>query len=513
MFGIVSSTYTKPANNIIKTKVAILGGGMAGITAAKTLANELNITDFLVIEARHELGGRVQNVLIDNKYSVEIGANWIQGLGTNPIWALAQKYDVKNIYSNWSDITYYDNKGWQGVGGPTEKAIERFDGPVFDAFSEMAEVNNASGLADTDMKSALRRVGWIGENPSEWAAEYLEFDWEQAEPPVYSSFYHFVQSYVSNFEDVGNSDNNFAVDPRGFKRIVSGQAKEVRDFDKKVKYNHTVKTIEYSGSGVKITTTEGVVIQAEYALCTFSAGVLQHNDVKFIPPFPDWKASAISQMHMATYTKIFARFPSIFWNSTQFTVYTDPIERGYYSVWQNIDVKGFLPGSKIFFATLTSDQAYRAEHQTDEQVKADFMRVLRSMYGRNIPNPTHFVVPRWTRNPLFRGTYSNWGAGVTVEQFDNVRAPLGSKNDNISSTKQPGGGDRLWFAGEHTSRKYFGFLQGAYYSGLAAAHHIADCIHNNCYESRRTVRIVEQIEEPPIEYPVIKMGQQKGRRW
>ena len=51
---------------------------MAGISAAKTLALDFNISDFLVVEARHEIGGRMQNVRFgkDKSYSVELGANW-----------------------------------------------------------------------------------------------------------------------------------------------------------------------------------------------------------------------------------------------------------------------------------------------------------------------------------------------------------------------------------------------------------------------------------------------------
>lgn len=64
-------------NKTLSTKVLILGGGLTGVTAARTLALELNVTDYLVVEARHELGGRLQNTDIGG-YNIEFGANWIQ---------------------------------------------------------------------------------------------------------------------------------------------------------------------------------------------------------------------------------------------------------------------------------------------------------------------------------------------------------------------------------------------------------------------------------------------------
>lgn len=61
-----------------KTKVLILGAGLTGVTAAKALALERNITDYLIVEALPEVGGRLKSTTIGG-YPVEIGANWIQG--------------------------------------------------------------------------------------------------------------------------------------------------------------------------------------------------------------------------------------------------------------------------------------------------------------------------------------------------------------------------------------------------------------------------------------------------
>lgn len=41
-------------------QVLILGGGVAGVIAARTL-QERGISDFIIVEARHELGGRLMS--------------------------------------------------------------------------------------------------------------------------------------------------------------------------------------------------------------------------------------------------------------------------------------------------------------------------------------------------------------------------------------------------------------------------------------------------------------------
>lgn len=78
-------------------KVLILGGGVTGIIAARTLHQE-GIKDFVIIEGRNELGGRLRDTPFGGK-NVELGANWVQGTQTddgpeNPILTLVKKHKV-----------------------------------------------------------------------------------------------------------------------------------------------------------------------------------------------------------------------------------------------------------------------------------------------------------------------------------------------------------------------------------------------------------------------------------
>ncbi|MCJ1411518.1 hypothetical protein MMC19_005608 [Ptychographa xylographoides] len=170
---------------------------------------------------------------------------------------------------------------------------------------------------------------------------------------------------------------------------------------------------------------------------------------------------------MATYTKIFLQFPAdkVFWNtSTQFFLYADPVERGYYPVFQSLDGPGFLPGSGILFVTVVSTQSYIVENQPDSVTKAQVLAVLRSMYGAsNVPEPTAFLYPKWSKIPWAFGSYSNWPPGTSVEMHQNLRANVG----------------RLWFAGEHTHAEYYGFLHGAWFEGQTVANTIAGCLKGN----------------------------------
>ncbi|KAG8914691.1 hypothetical protein FRC01_003962, partial [Tulasnella sp. 417] len=77
--------------------VLILGGGVAGVIAAQQL-HEAGINNFLIVEARDELGGRMHSYKLGN-HTVEVGCNWVQGTRTgngpiNPMYNLALKHKL-----------------------------------------------------------------------------------------------------------------------------------------------------------------------------------------------------------------------------------------------------------------------------------------------------------------------------------------------------------------------------------------------------------------------------------
>jgi polyamine oxidase len=298
-----------------KTTVVILGAGLTGITAAKALALERNITDFIIVEALPEVGGRLKSSSIGG-HPIEVGGNWIQGLGTNPIWALAQKYNVTNRFSNWSSIDYFDGNG-HDFDGKLEEAFARYEDEVMPKAEEISDLRQERGQIDLNFRAGLNLAKWNAKTPYEKTAEYFSFDWEYAEPPVQSSYIQNINSFTYNFEGFGDENNNFVYDKRGFRTIIQGQADEIPDFEDKILFNQTVTNIFYGENGVNVLTADGTLIEAEFALCTFSIGVLQNTDVVFEPELPDWKKDAIANFHMATYLKIFIQFPEQFWNETE----------------------------------------------------------------------------------------------------------------------------------------------------------------------------------------------------
>ena len=103
-----------------------------------------------------------------------------------------------------------------------------------------------------------------------------------------------------NVEQGGFSEQNlFSIDKRGIKYLVQAEASEFLK-PSQLRLQATVATVEYSDSAVSVTLINGTRLTAQYAICTYSIGVLQNDDVRFDPPLPEWKVEAIHSLTMVT---------------------------------------------------------------------------------------------------------------------------------------------------------------------------------------------------------------------
>lgn len=145
-------------------------------------------------------------------------------------------------------------------------------------------------------------------------------------------------------------------------------------------------------------------------------------------------------------------------------MYADSAERGRYTVWQNVNA--FINSTaNVIMVTAVDTFARRNEGLDDAVIQEEAMGVLRKMYGADVPEPLDIVVPRWHADPLFRGSYSNWPLGVLDEHHANLGQPV-VKGDAW-----------IHFAGEATSYEAFGYVNGAWESGISTANAIGQCIN------------------------------------
>lgn len=448
-------------------RVIIVGAGMSGLSAAKTLS-DAGINDFVILEATGRIGGRVKKTDFAG-LSVEMGANWVEGVGAtdqiNPVLPLANTLKLRKFRSDWSNISANIYRQQGGLYDKSE-AQAAFDmGEKLEAFVENVSLRlEAHKEKDISILAAQRLMNYVPSTPLEMAIDFSLYDFESAESPTITSLMTTVP--MPTFANFGD-DSYFVADPRGYESVVHHVAKQVLSTnskgvitDPRLKLNQVVTEIRYSPSGVIVKTESGTVYRGEYAIVSASVGVLQTKLIEFLPSLPMWKILAIYQFDMAIYTKIFLKFPKTFWptgNGTQFFLYAHE-QRGYYTYWQSFENE--YPGANVLMVTVTDDQSRRVEQQPDSDTKAEIMQVLRNMFGKNIPDATDILVPKWWSDRFYKGTYSNWPVGVDKYEYDQLRAPVGS----------------VYFTGEYTSQLYTGFLHGAYLSGIDSANMLIGCV-------------------------------------
>lgn len=122
----------------VKTEVLIGGVGYAGAKLGEILA-EADV-DFMMVEASDRIGGRMYNVPFgagDTKYSIEVGAQWIDGIDGSPNWDLAVESGLGGAFDEFG-FEVYDENGNRD-----------FFNEFFEEGSECLAVDTANTICDS----------------------------------------------------------------------------------------------------------------------------------------------------------------------------------------------------------------------------------------------------------------------------------------------------------------------------------------------------------------------------
>ena len=82
--------------------VVVIGGGAAGLSAARTLAE--GSASFVVLEARDRLGGRAHTVELPNGAPFDLGCAWLHSGDRNPLTQVAEElgFTVSRSVPAWA---------------------------------------------------------------------------------------------------------------------------------------------------------------------------------------------------------------------------------------------------------------------------------------------------------------------------------------------------------------------------------------------------------------------------
>ncbi len=439
----------------------VIGAGIAGLTAARDLA--LDGYEVLVLEARDRIGGRVHT---SPKLGVplDLGASWIHGVEHNPITRLAQRYRMETLRTNipsiapsrYQSIDLYDQNGKR----VSRKELIRISNLMADFIdfivSKQKEKNDHSLQFIEERFVAENKLSLDDKLIMSYVARtYLELE------------------YAGDSEELSLLEFNRGVKLAGHDRIFAQGYAELADYlaqDLKILLEHEVKQIDYSGEKIEVFTTKGVFHSA-YAIVTVSLGVLNSGNIVFYPHLPKAKRRAISQLKMGVLDKVYLKFDKAFWNPEKEIIgYINPDENSGWVEFMNFQK---LLNEPILLALSAGSPAIDIEQKTDKEIIQDVMKILRKIFGKEIPECQDALITRWYNDPYSYGSYTY----MPVNLKPLVRRTLALPVDN-----------KLFFAGEATTSYFPSTVHGAFLSGIRASYElmIADITEDSLYAERET---------------------------
>jgi monoamine oxidase len=419
--------------------VIVIGAGMSGLAAARTLHDAgVGVT---VLEARNRSGGRIWT---DRSLGmpIDLGAAWIHGAKKkNPMVQLAKQYGIETHLSDYDYMIGYD-----AVNGPIDEDDLWAGESVYDKLMKQANKRRKKQKTDAPLASvvdALRAEA----NESEATRRLMD----------YFMTAYLEHDYAATIGELSllnwDQDDEFGGDdhlPAGGYGAMVAQVEKGLD----VRYGQAVREVRYGDDTVTVETANGERHTANYVIVTVPLGVLKRDTIRFTPPLPDFKREAVDKLGMGLLNKVVLRFDKVFWDKeAHFLVYASE-NRGEWASWMSL-----LPvfGEPILLAFNSGDFGRKTESMPDDEVIAGAMSALRTMYGDNVPDPTGTVITRWASDPHSYGAYSYIPVGADGSHYDAMARPVAN---------------RLFFAGEATSKAYPGTVHGAYLTGIREAERI-----------------------------------------
>ena len=424
--------------------VIIIGAGISGLAAAEKL-HQKNY-NILILEARDRIGGRIWSVKPWGS-NLDLGASWIHGIDNNPlsklieqgtIKTLATSYNSEDLERKLNDMVLYNDKGKKIPQSEINASI-----PLLLNFSEfISNLTNKNISLNDAFELYTQKEHITGER-----FKILK--------------YQVISSYVYEF---ANDLENLAIDlekpyanskvsgeqvifPEGYIQLANLLAQKIP-----IKLNQVVTKINYTTPLIEIE-TQNHKYYARAVIITLPVSVLNAKKISFNPSLPVEKTTALSQIKMGSYDKIFLYFNQIFWDKDSEWIGLIQSDPAKYPV---LDIMNYYKISKhpILLVFNAGKQAEQFEQLSDQHIINNIMQELRIMYGKDIPPPTAYVITRWHNDPYSLGSYSYLAPGVSVNNYKLLGKPVNN---------------RLFFAGEATSLTDPATVHGAYSSGIRAA--------------------------------------------
>jgi monoamine oxidase len=437
-------------------KIAIIGGGLAGLSAAYTLRKHGLIAQ--IYEANNRIGGRIftaKNYLAQG-LTTEFGGEFIDSSHTEMI-AFAKEFglELKDRVEPPLIKRAYFFGGKLRTEQEVIEAIKPFldqirnDAKSLPASFDYENPGTAAQLDSISLAEYFERLkisGWIKDLLE--AAYVTEFGLELSEQSALN-FITMIGTDISNgFDIFGSSDERYVISG-GNSRIIEELSLKLAN---QVNLFHQLEHINPKGKGFTLTFNaynESKDIDADFVILAIPFSTLKNVTMKI--EMPEWKRKAISELGYGHHTKIVSGFSKRIWRDGGYIgeVFGDG---NIQLAWDNSQTQSGLSGGMTsFIGGNRSINAGKSSIAVQSQLfiaELDkiFPGIAKTSNGKN----GRFD---WTNNEFSKGSYACYKPG----QWTSIR---GAEHKPVGN---------LFFAGEHCSLEFQGYMNGAAETGKQAA--------------------------------------------
>ncbi|XP_071725879.1 lysine-specific histone demethylase 1 homolog 2 [Rutidosis leptorrhynchoides] len=461
-FGVSPAFKAQIPEEATEGSVIIIGAGLAGLAAARQLlAFGFKV---VVLEGRNRPGGRVYTQKMGQKgnyAAVDLGGSVITGIHANPLGVLARQLSIP-LHKVRDVCPLYDPEG-KPVSSEVDSKVEFIFNRLLDKVTEFRKIMGASA-ADISLGSVLERLRQlysVAKCPEE--KQLLDWHYANLEYANAGCLSHLSAAYWDQ-DDPYEMGGDHCFLAGGNWRLIDALCDGVPIF-----YGKTVQTVQYGNNGVEVTAGDQTY-QADMVLCTVPLGCLKKKTIKFIPELPERKLEAIDKLGFGLLNKVAMVFPCVFWGEDLDTfgcLSKNSNSRGEFFLFYGYHT---VSGGSVLVALVAGEAARSFELTPPSTLLHRVLSILRGIYGPkgiDVPDPIQSICTKWGNDPLSYGSYSHVRVHSSGSDYDILA-------ENVEN--------RLFFAGEATTRQHPATMHGAYLSGLREA----SCIYRVAKATKQT---------------------------
>lgn len=454
------------ASTIIDADVVVVGAGMSGLSAARTLL-EANKT-VAILEGRDRVGGKVRNHYLDNGGVTEVGAAFV-GPTQDRVLALADELGLETFleYNEGSNVAFF---GAQMLEIPAEGGV-----------MTGLDASSLAALATIDTMAASIDVSgpWSHSNASLWDSmtfgAYLDnaisndtvralLDvstaavWS-ANPEELSLLY--VVSYIAaagNATTTGSLHSLLdTAEGAQQRRIVGGTGLLPRGLADKIGWdkillNAPVESVSLQPSGRYLVTASSVSVTAADVIIAMAPPLAAR--INYDPPLPAHRDQLSQRMFMGAIGKATAIYKTPFWREAGLSgqaASTTGTVRTTFDVSPANGSYGAMLGFIVADPMRELDTAPLSEIR--DLVTEDYVRY----FGPKAADVEQWVIQRWDNEVYSRGAPTALAGSGTLTRYG-------------TALREACGG--IHWAGTEAAEYWIGYMDGAIRSGERAAREV-----------------------------------------